>query len=32
VLCLWSDQSAVMALFMVSDLCIGPSFISEPCS
>ena len=30
MLCLWSDQSEVMALFMVFNLWIGPVFIFEP--
>jgi len=28
-MCLWSDQSEFMALFMVFNLWIGPSFIFE---
>ena len=32
VSCLWSDQSEIMAVFMVSDLWIGSGFIFESCS
>jgi len=32
VLCLWSDQSEFMALFVVFNLWIGPGFIFEPCT
>jgi hypothetical protein len=32
VLCVWSDQSEFMALFMVFNLWIGPGFIFESCS
>ena len=32
MLCLRSDQSEFMALFMVFNMWIGPVFIFEPCS
>jgi hypothetical protein len=32
VLCLRSDQSELMALFMVFNVYIGPGFIFESCS
>jgi len=31
VVCLWSDQSEFMALFVVFNLPIGPGFLFEPC-
>jgi hypothetical protein len=32
VLCLWSDQTEFIAIFMVVNLWIGPGFIFESCS
>jgi hypothetical protein len=32
MLCLWSDQSEFMAIFVVFNLWIGPGFIFESCS
>jgi hypothetical protein len=32
MLCLWSDQSELMAVFMVFNLWVGQGFIFESCS